>query len=63
MLNAADEVAVEAYLKEKIKFSSIYNVVEKVVLKHKGQARPALSAILDADAWAREETEKWINKN
>jgi len=60
VLNAADEVAVEAFLKKKIRFSDIYQVVERVVLKHKSTKRPTLKNILEADQWAREESKRII---
>jgi 1-deoxy-D-xylulose-5-phosphate reductoisomerase len=60
VLNAADEVAVEAFLQGKIKFTQIYKVVEKVVLKHKIRREPDLKNILDADRWARKEAGKEI---
>jgi 1-deoxy-D-xylulose-5-phosphate reductoisomerase len=55
VLNAADEEAVEAFLKGKIGFLSIYKVVEKVVLRHKIVKDPSLQDILEADQWARQE--------
>jgi 1-deoxy-D-xylulose-5-phosphate reductoisomerase len=58
VLNAADEEAVEAFLKGKINFLSIYKVVEKVVLRHKIVKNPSLEAIFQADEWARIESRK-----
>ena len=55
VLNAADEEAVEAFLRGKIDFLSIYKVVEKVVLRHTIVRNPTLQAILEADQWARQE--------
>ena len=63
VLNAADEEVVDAFLKEEIKFTSIYKIVEKIVLKHKIINDPNLSEILQADRWAREETRKVLNKS
>jgi len=54
VLNAADEIAVEAFLKGKIKFTHIYKVVEKVVRKHNKRKSSTLNEILKADLWARE---------
>jgi 1-deoxy-D-xylulose-5-phosphate reductoisomerase len=61
VLNAADEEAVEAFLKGKIDFLSIYKVVEKVVLRHTIVKNPSLQAILQADEWARQEARKLIS--
>ena len=60
VLNAADEVAVEAFLERRLAFSKIVKVVEKVLTKHRCIANPSLNDILETDAWAREETEKLI---
>ena len=60
VLNAADEVAVEAFLNKEIKFSDIYRVVEKVVCRHKTDKDATLKKILEADQWARQETERFI---
>ncbi len=60
VLNAADEEAVDAFLNEKLKFSKIYTTVEKIVVKHKIIKNPALSDILEADQWARRETQQFL---
>jgi len=62
VLNAADEEAVEAFLKKKIGFLSIYKVVEKVVLSHTIIKDPSLQSILQTDEWARQEARKIIRK-
>jgi 1-deoxy-D-xylulose-5-phosphate reductoisomerase len=60
VLNAADEEAVEAFLKGRIDFLSIYKIVEKVVLRHTIVKNPSLQAILQADEWARQEAREII---
>jgi 1-deoxy-D-xylulose-5-phosphate reductoisomerase len=62
VLNAADEIAVDAFLKEKINFTSIYKVVEKTVLRHTIVRNPSLQAILQADEWARQEAKAILGK-
>jgi 1-deoxy-D-xylulose-5-phosphate reductoisomerase len=57
-LNAADEEAVDAFLKERIDFLTIHKVVEKVVLRHKIVKNPSLGDILETDRWARQEAWK-----
>lgn len=56
VLNAADEVAVAAFLDGRIKFTSIHTVVERIVMAHR-KASPgagvSLRSIQQADAWAR----------
>ncbi len=60
VLNATDELAVEAFLNSKIKFTKMFDVIERIVLKHKLIHRPDLNQILAVDQWAREETRKLL---
>jgi len=62
VLNAANEVAVAEFLKEKLKFIYIPEVVEKVMRIHKNKPAPALSDIWLADEWARIEARKVIGE-
>ena len=52
-LNAADEVAVEAFLGGKIPFPRIWSLVRQVMDEHPSVAREGLDAILGADCAAR----------
>jgi 1-deoxy-D-xylulose-5-phosphate reductoisomerase len=54
VLCGADEVAVDLFLSERIKFTDIPILVERALEKHKGIAHPAIEQILEADAWARQ---------
>jgi 1-deoxy-D-xylulose-5-phosphate reductoisomerase len=54
VLSAADEVAVELFLKKRIGFLDIPRLVEKTLERHNGIKRPSLEDIVAADAWARE---------
>jgi 1-deoxy-D-xylulose-5-phosphate reductoisomerase len=54
VLNAANEVAVNAFLDQWISFVEIAVVVGHVMEKHAVVARPDLAEILAADRWARE---------
>jgi len=58
VLNAADEVAVQAFLDGKIRFTDIATIVEKTLSKHKKSGRLSLEAILEIDQWARRESAK-----
>ena len=58
VLNAANEVAVSAFLDRKISFPRIWGTVGKVMDRHTNVAHPDLDAILRADQWAREEAAK-----
>jgi 1-deoxy-D-xylulose-5-phosphate reductoisomerase len=53
VLNAANEVAVEEFLKSNISFDSIPGVIEEVLTRHKNVRDPNLGDILCADIWAR----------
>ncbi len=53
VLNAANEVAVSAFLEQAIPFPQIWQTVEKVMKEHETIAQPDLDAILGADRWAR----------
>ncbi len=54
VLNAADEIAVEAFLKGQLSFTRIYDVVAQTLAKHRRVNNPDLNAICQADQWARE---------
>ena len=60
VLNAADEIAVQAFLNEQIKFSDITAIIEKVVEKHRPLDDGDINNILQADKWGREEARKII---
>src|SRR6266550_6708071 len=55
VMNAANEVAVAAFLHRKVSFPSIWQVVEGVMNRHQSVAYPDLDAILRADQWGRAE--------
>jgi 1-deoxy-D-xylulose-5-phosphate reductoisomerase len=54
VLNAADEVAVGAFLDRKISFLDIPKVIDQVLNAHRGTRAESLQAIMEADSWARE---------
>lgn len=60
VLNASDEVAVNAFLKDKISFTNIFDIVEKVVLNYTNIKNPSLDEIVYADKEARELTKQYI---
>ncbi len=53
VLNAANEIAVPAFLEGKILFPTIWHTVEAVMKRHQNIEHPQLDQILKADAWAR----------
>jgi 1-deoxy-D-xylulose-5-phosphate reductoisomerase len=58
VLNAANEVAVEAFVNRKINFPQITEIVRRTMDAHKVVLHPTLEQILEADAWARREAAK-----
>ncbi len=61
VLNAANEVAVQAFLDGKIRFTQIVPVCQRVLKHHHYEEFPELEAILEMDRWARQETNKCIS--
>jgi 1-deoxy-D-xylulose-5-phosphate reductoisomerase len=57
VMNAANEIAVGAFLDGQVRFQQIWQVVEEVMDRHTAIARPDLDAILEADQWARNEAQ------
>ncbi|MCK5850520.1 MAG: 1-deoxy-D-xylulose-5-phosphate reductoisomerase [Kiritimatiellae bacterium] len=58
VLNAANEVAVHSFLDGKISFPGIWRIVRDVMDAHKTIEDPDLDAIMEADAWARNMSER-----
>jgi 1-deoxy-D-xylulose-5-phosphate reductoisomerase len=56
VLNAANEVAVEAFCQRKIGFEGISQAVASALDRHAWISQPTFEEILAADAWARRET-------
>src|SRR5947207_3856620 len=54
VLNAANEVAVEAFCNHKISFDNITRIVACTMDEHQLTSHPALEQILAADTWARQ---------
>ena len=54
VMNAANEVAVERFLKADIALTAISMLVESVMQEHRVIEKPSLDDIMQADRWARE---------
>jgi 1-deoxy-D-xylulose-5-phosphate reductoisomerase len=54
VLNAANEIAVEAFVNRKINFPQITETVRRTMDAHKIVSHPTLEQILEADSWARQ---------
>jgi 1-deoxy-D-xylulose-5-phosphate reductoisomerase len=60
VMNAANEIAVAAFLDRQIRFPQIWQTAEEVMNGHALVARPDLDAILRADQWARGEATGYV---
>jgi 1-deoxy-D-xylulose-5-phosphate reductoisomerase len=58
VLNAANEVAVEAFIQKRINFPQITETVRRTMERHRVVPHATLDQILEADAWARAEAGK-----
>lgn len=61
VLNAADEIAVHAFLRDKIGFTDIFDVVEKTVMGFSNISDPTLEDIINADNEARIKTKELLD--
>ena len=61
VLNAADEVVVEAFLDKKIPFSVIPQIIAATLDAHDVQPANDLESIMKADAWARYEARRRLS--
>jgi len=62
VLNAANEVAVQAFLDGRIGFTQIVPICRRVLDSHPFELYPDLRSLLDLDRWARQETTQCIMK-
>ncbi len=60
VMNAANEIAVAAFLARQLRFPQIRETVERVMDRHTTIAHPDLDAILQADQWARAEGARFV---
>ncbi len=60
VMNAANEVAVAAFLAGKIGFLDIYDLIEKALERRENKSNPSFEVLCEEDAWIREWTEKLI---
>ena len=60
VLNAANEIAVQAFLNELIPYKDIAEIIRTVMQSHSPVSLQEIQDVLDADRWAREETKKMI---
>jgi 1-deoxy-D-xylulose-5-phosphate reductoisomerase len=60
VLNAANEISVFEFLRGRIKFTAIADVIGKVLSRHRNKSNPDMGDIQQADSWAREEALKCL---
>ncbi len=63
VLNAANEVAVEAFRGGTLSFPGIWKIVEATMSAHRHIEHPSLDQIIEADAWARQEAAQHIGSS
>src|SRR5438270_10894763 len=62
VMNAANEIAVAAFLNRQVRFPQVWETDATVMDRHRTVAHPDLDAILAADQWARAEATAAIGK-
>lgn len=60
VMNAANEVAVQAFLEGRIGFPGIFKIISTTMGLHTRIDKPDLSGIIEADGWAREKARSLI---
>jgi 1-deoxy-D-xylulose-5-phosphate reductoisomerase len=59
-LNAANEIAVRAFLDRSLRFTDIVAIIEAVLESHRPVDATNLDAVLEADEWARAEADRLV---
>lgn len=62
-LNAANEIAVQAFLDNKIRLSDIPKIIESVMNDHESKTVSSLELVLETDAWARKKAIMLLEKS
>jgi 1-deoxy-D-xylulose-5-phosphate reductoisomerase len=60
ILNAANEIAVDAFLNRKIGFVDIPVLIESVLSRMKSKAAETLEIVIEADQQARQLAKNWM---
>lgn len=63
MLNAANEIAVAAFLGRRIRFTEIASIIDQVLNREAALAVESLDAVVEADARARAAAQQWLVRN
>lgn len=62
ILNAANEVAVQRFLKHEIRFDQIPQLCRDVLNHHQFDATPTLAQLGESDQWARQQAKDWCGE-
>lgn len=62
VMNAANEVAVHAFLSHQLPFHKITSICQFILKQHNYERTPTFAQLLAADRWGREETKKCISR-
>jgi 1-deoxy-D-xylulose-5-phosphate reductoisomerase len=62
VLNAANEIAVSAFLEGRLSFPGIWETVAETMSRHRTSPHPSLDEIAAADRWARETASSLLTK-
>jgi 1-deoxy-D-xylulose-5-phosphate reductoisomerase len=62
VLNAANEVAVEAFLAGRLEFLKVPRVIQKVMKTHQPLRLNSIEDVLQAHSWAREEAQEILDR-
>ncbi|MCL5024441.1 MAG: 1-deoxy-D-xylulose-5-phosphate reductoisomerase [Nitrospirae bacterium] len=62
VLNAANEILVNAFLERRIDFTGIPGIIKRVMDRHDARRADTLDAVIEADRWAREKANEYIGK-
>jgi 1-deoxy-D-xylulose-5-phosphate reductoisomerase len=62
VLNASNELLVDAFLNEKISLDVITGAVAEIIEKHRPKQNPTIRNIQDAEHWAREAARPYLSK-
>jgi 1-deoxy-D-xylulose-5-phosphate reductoisomerase len=62
VLNAANEVAVHAFLTGSIRFNEIPVIIKKTMDNHSVMPDTDLEVVIEADKWARKKAEEFIKR-
>jgi 1-deoxy-D-xylulose-5-phosphate reductoisomerase len=62
VLNAANEIAVNAFLRGSIGFNDIPSIIKRTVRVHRASSASSLKKVLAADRWAREASQLYVKE-